>query len=146
MTPSVDRPLLYIRNRGQHWPDETRSLLAWLRDDPNLNGRLQLRAEFLQTGGLAEGIVQVLSVALGAGGVGAILAGSLSTWLTQRHSDIQLIVDDQDGRRIELGARRIRDVPQLLEQVARMLDEAQSSQTPALDEAQSGQTAETEIP
>ncbi|WP_157106982.1 effector-associated constant component EACC1 [Nocardia arthritidis] len=56
-------------------------------------------------------------------------AGSLSTWLSQRHSDIELMVDDRDGRRVELKARRVRDVPELLDQVARMLDEAQASQT-----------------
>jgi hypothetical protein len=121
---------LYVRIHGRGYPEETRSLHDWLRDDPDLSGQVQLAKRVRETGGLAEGIVQVLSVALGAGGVGAILAGSLSTWLTQRHSDIKLIVDDRDGRRVELDAHRVRNVPELLEQVARMVDEAQPSQTP----------------
>lgn len=144
--PVVDKPLLYIRIRVREFPELTRSLVAWLREDPNLGGRLRVRGSLTQTGGLFEGVVQVLSVALGAGGVGAVLAGSLSTWLGQRHSDIELIVDDRDGRRVELNARRVRDVPELLDQVARMLDEAQASQTPVLDEASLSQTLETEAP
>lgn len=75
----------------------------------------------------------MLSVALGAGGVGALLACSISTRLTQRHSDISLIVEDRSGHRVEFDAQRVRGVPELLDKVAQILDEAQPSQTPEID-------------
>ena len=68
------------------------------------------------------GVLDVLVVALGSGGAGAVLATSVSTWLSQpRRADVKLTVTAEDGRHIELDARRIRDPAVLLREVERLL-------------------------
>ncbi|WP_216903482.1 effector-associated constant component EACC1 [Nocardia alni] len=115
------RPLLQIR-LGH--PDDASSLIEWLRRDVELSEQVQMQVKVRYTGGSIDAAVQVLSVALGSGGVGAMLANALSTWLTQRHSDITLTVSAPDGRRIELDAHRVHEMPQLLDHVAQMLNTA----------------------
>lgn len=68
------------------------------------------------------GALDVLVVALGAGGAGAALAASLSTWLSQpRRADVKLTVTADDGRHIKLGARHIRDPGVVLREIERLL-------------------------
>ncbi|WP_227984198.1 effector-associated constant component EACC1 [Nocardia spumae] len=114
-----DDPILYMRLTV----DEVPLLMKWLRADPELSDRLVLKAKVRQSGGVADATVQLLSVALGSGGIGVVLARSLSAWLAQRSSDVKLTISDPNGRRVELDAHRVRDAPQLLDQVARMLDQ-----------------------
>lgn len=55
-------------------------------------------------------MLDVLVVALGSGGAGAVLATSVSTWLSQpRRADVKLTVTAEDGRHIGLDARRVRN-------------------------------------
>lgn len=64
-----------------------------------------------------------LVVALGSGGAGAVLAASVSTWLSQpRRADVTLTVTAEDGRHIELDARRVRDPAALLREVRWLLE------------------------
>lgn len=68
------------------------------------------------------GVLDVLVVALGSGGAVAALASSVSTWLSQPcRADVTLTVTGQDGRHIELDARRVRDPAVLLREVDRLL-------------------------
>nr|WP_232542398.1 hypothetical protein [Nocardia bovistercoris] len=97
--------------------------MNWLRDDPELGDLLTLDAKFRQSGAIAEATVQVLSIALGSGGIGVVLARSLSGWLANQRSDVKLTISDANGHKVELDARRVRDTPQLLDMVARMLSE-----------------------
>lgn len=66
------------------------------------------------------GVVDVLTVAFGSGGVGAVLAGSLSTWLVNRRADIKLTVTGRGGDKLELDARRVRDVAEVLRDMERL--------------------------
>jgi hypothetical protein len=102
--------------------DELRSLLGWLRHEDALRGRVQLEPVLKQTGGQMGGWLEVLTVSLGSGGVGVVLAASLSTYLTHRRSDVTLKITGRDGTEIEFSAQRVRDVPQLLNRVERLLD------------------------
>ncbi len=68
-------------------------------------------------GGAGEALV----VAVGSGGMGAVLAGALSTWISQRRSDVKLTVTREDGRTIELDAKRV-DPRVVIQEVRRLLD------------------------
>lgn len=63
--------------------------------------------------GRLGGAVDVLMIALGSGGVGVALAHSLTTWLRNQRSDVKVTVTVAD-RVVELEARRVSDVPDLL--------------------------------
>jgi Effector Associated Constant Component 1 len=71
---------------------------------------------------MGAGVLDLLEVALGSGGAGAVLATSVSSWLSQpRRADVTLTVTAEDGRHIELDARRVRDPAVLLREVQRLL-------------------------
>jgi hypothetical protein len=103
-------------------PGELRSLLEWLRREDELRGRVNLEGAVDPSGEQMGAVLDVLTVALGSGGALAVLAGSLSTWFTQRRSDVKVTVVGPDGRRIEVDARRVRDVPALMRDVERLAD------------------------
>ena len=74
-------------------------------------------------------MLDVLMVALGSGGAGTALATSLATWLSQpRRADVTLTVTAEDGRHIELDARRVRDPAVLLREIERLLRPEASEQ------------------
>jgi hypothetical protein len=101
--------------------DVLRSLLDWLRHEDTLRGGVRMAQTSVRPGEMG-GVLDVLVVALGSGGAGAVLATSVSTWLSQpRRADVTLTVTAEDGRRIELDARRIRDPAVLLREVERLL-------------------------
>ncbi|WP_157121168.1 effector-associated constant component EACC1 [Nocardia miyunensis] len=108
-------------------PESLRSLLEWLRAEDELRGRVSLEPVFDKTGHEMGGMVDVLAVALSSGGAGAVLAGSLSTWLTQRRSDVKITVTDAGGRSIELDARRVPDVSALVRDIGRLIDTTEHS-------------------
>ncbi len=98
-----------------------RSLLDWLRHEDTLRSRVRTARTPVRPGEMG-GVLDVLEVALGSGGAGAALAASVSSWLSQpRRTDVTLTVTAEDGRRIELDARRVRDPAVLLREVERLL-------------------------
>lgn len=101
--------------------DVLRSLLEWLRHEDTLRGRVRTGHAPVRPGEMG-GVLEVLEVALGSGGASAVLAGSVSTWLSQpRRADVTLTVTAENGRRVELDARRVRDPAVLLREVERLL-------------------------
>lgn len=101
--------------------DVLRSLLDWLRHEDTLRGRVRAAHTPVRPGEMG-GVLDVLVVALGSGGAGAALATSVSTWLSQpRRADVKLTITAEDGRHIELDARRVRDPVVLLREVERLL-------------------------
>ncbi len=115
---SVSDPLLSISAEDG---DALRSLLDWLRHEDSLRGRVRTAQTSVRPGEMG-GVLDVLEVALGSGGAGAVLVTSVSAWLSQpRRADVTLTVTAQDGRHIELDARRVRDPAVLLREVERLL-------------------------
>ncbi|MGH3722338.1 MAG: effector-associated constant component EACC1 [Pseudonocardiaceae bacterium] len=112
---SVSDPQLSISADGG---DELRSLLDWLRHEDTLRGRVRSVQEPVRPGQMG-GVLDALVMALGSDGAGAVLATSVSTWLSQRHTDVTLTA--HDGRTLELDARRVRDPAVLLREVERLL-------------------------
>jgi Effector Associated Constant Component 1 len=115
---SVSDPLLSISADDG---DALQSLLDWLRQEDILRGRVRTVQTPVRPGEMGA-LDAALVVALGSGGAGAVLAASVSTWLSQpRRADVTLTVTAEDGRHIELDARRVRDPAVLLREVRWLL-------------------------
>jgi Effector Associated Constant Component 1 len=85
---------------------EIRSLYRWLQREEDLPNPTFMPAA---PGPEDMGAVSdVLMVALGSGGAGAVLANSLSVWVRQRSSDLKLTVRGKNGT-IRLDGERIKD-------------------------------------
>jgi Effector Associated Constant Component 1 len=76
---SVSDPLLSISADDG---DVLRSLLDWLRHEDTLRGRVRTVQTPVRPGEMGA-LDAALVVALGSGGAGAVLAASVSTWLSQ---------------------------------------------------------------
>lgn len=96
---------------------DAESLWDWLRDEPELRGRLRTRSAPTpdETMGVPIELVVVLAAATPA--VAAALARSVSIWLVQRRSDLTIKVTGPDGRQISVSSRRVADPEQLLRAV-----------------------------
>ncbi|GGX55252.1 hypothetical protein GCM10010341_90220 [Streptomyces noursei] len=72
-----------------------------------------------RSGGMG-GALDALGVAVGSGGTGVALANCLTTWTAQRRADLRIKVSAQDGRTVEVDAKRVdpqtlaRDIEHLL--------------------------------
>jgi hypothetical protein len=108
--------------RGGDEIGELASLAGWLRAERELEGAIQLvRGEIAETE-LGSGL-DVISVAVGSGGVGVALAQSLSAWLRTRRADIKVTVT-ANGRTVEVDAQRVKDPVGLITQVLSGADDA----------------------
>jgi hypothetical protein len=120
-TPAETEPLLRITVADD--PDALQSLLDWLRLEDELRGRLRLEPSSDDIGGEMGGLFDVLTIAMGSGGAGAVLARSLSTWLTHRHADVKVTVKGPGGRTVEVDAHLVQgDVPGLMREIRQLVD------------------------
>ncbi|WP_425285770.1 effector-associated constant component EACC1 [Amycolatopsis rubida] len=87
--------------------DELRSLHDWLSREDELCGRVRCAHDSLEPG-QRGGMLDALVVAAGPGGMGAVLAGTLSSWIAHRRSDIKVTITSEDGRKVELDGHRER--------------------------------------
>ncbi|MGW8332558.1 effector-associated constant component EACC1 [Streptomyces sp. NPDC055897] len=106
-------------------PNALSSLHAWLQREDELRGRLRMEgsAAASETSEEMGGLLDVLSIAVGSGGAGAVLARSLSTWLSHRHTELKVNITAPDGRSLEVDARvRDTDVPGLISEIRELAD------------------------
>ncbi|RKT09227.1 hypothetical protein BX285_6301 [Streptomyces sp. 1114.5] len=82
------------------------SLLAWLRAEPALRGRVEPVGTAPRPGSLGT-LADVLTVALGAGGVASGLTSALIAWIRRRSGDMVVHVTRSDGSSIELRATAV---------------------------------------
>ncbi|WTW96697.1 hypothetical protein OG216_26525 [Streptomycetaceae bacterium NBC_01309] len=134
----AERTAAVIRLRGEldGGVDELTALADWLRQERVLRGSVRLVARAPRPGELG-GAFELITVALGAGGVGAALAESLSVWLGNRRSDVKVSVSVGD-RTVEVEASRVADAPALIREVlaeAARVDAASAPEAPAQDPA-----------
>jgi hypothetical protein len=96
---------------------ETGSLWDWLRNEPELRGRLSQDSTTApdEMGGLTEIVVSLI----GAPSL-AVLARSLQVWLTQQRSDVSVELTDPHGRTVKLSAKRVEDGEHLVERVIQL--------------------------
>ena len=94
------------------------ALWEWLRDEPQLRGRLRLDAADAPPeamGAANDIVVQVGAAMAGAGALSAAVARSVAVWLTNRKSsDITITVTGPRGRRVSVNAKRVADPEALL--------------------------------
>lgn len=98
---------------------QLRSLRDWLLADDELGlahgVRVRLEAPAPPPGRMGA-MSEVLTVSLGAGGAGAVLAHSVEVWLQTRTTDLKLKITGSAGV-VELDAKRVRDSPALIGQL-----------------------------
>ncbi|UXY28596.1 effector-associated constant component EACC1 [Streptomyces sp. HUAS TT20] len=89
-------------------------LQEWLCQEADFRGLVMPMPQEPKPGELGS-ITEVLSVAVGGGGVLSILAASLKTYFTQpRRSDVRIKIRSSDGRSVEIDAKRVKDVEALV--------------------------------
>jgi membrane-associated two-gene conflict system component 1 (EACC1) len=109
--------LAEIQVDGSNAASDGEDLWDWLRRERGLTGRV---ARISKAPGPTDlgGLIDVLTVALGSGGVAAVLAQSLSAWLTSRRSNVTVTVTTAAGTVTVSAADIARgDVLPLLKQV-----------------------------
>jgi hypothetical protein len=92
---------------------ELNSLYAWLQRDDEFRGRVEAVPARSEPGEMG-GVTEMLTVAVGSGGAGAVLAGTLSAWVSSRRAKISvdLVIGDKT-RRIEIDAANATTAAQL---------------------------------
>jgi hypothetical protein len=94
---------------------ELASLFEWLQGEDELRGRVHAVDGAIGDTELGS-VVQLLTVAVGAGGMGTALASSLKTWLLTRRTTAKIIVKAAN-RSITVDVQNADDVAPLLEQI-----------------------------
>jgi hypothetical protein len=128
-----------IRATGQPGPDELRSLAVVLREGDVVDGAIGFAGEPLAADRLGPWL-DVITVAVGAGGAVTVLIREVTHYLLRRTSDLDLEVSQgPDGPRFRLSAKRLRvmspdQVEEVIRQAARALG-AGSSPGHATDRA-----------
>jgi hypothetical protein len=102
------------------------ALESWLRDEPELRGRVSPVRAATRAGEMSGGLVEALAVTLGSG-VSAALVRSLPIWLKQQRSHVDIQLKRRDGQTVRVKADNVRsgDAEEL---IRRALDD-----TPAQD-------------
>ncbi|MEV0785460.1 hypothetical protein AB0I52_21315 [Streptomyces sp. NPDC050423] len=105
--------------------EHLRALREWLTLEEALRGRLTLHGEAPEPGHMGTSM-DVLMVALGSGGAGAVLARSLTTWLVQRRSDVKVTVQAPNGGHVEVDVKRAADPARVIAEVHTLLGQLES--------------------
>lgn len=99
---------------GSETRDGPEDLADWLRHEPELRGRVTPVYREPRPGELGAAL-DVLSVAVGSGGVLTVLAAALKTFLSQpRRSDVRVTIRTSDGTSVEIDATRVPDIEAVL--------------------------------
>ncbi|MFB8203130.1 effector-associated constant component EACC1 [Kitasatospora purpeofusca] len=96
-------------------PEDLPSLYEWLVGEDELRGLVRISQRPIGQTELGSA-VDLLTVALGAGGAGSVLSSALITWLRARRTSAKVTVE-AEGRSVTLEIETLRDVSALLEQV-----------------------------
>lgn len=109
--------IVQLSVEGDKPVEELAELSDWLHRESELRGLVSLGDAVPRPGELGT-LSDLLMVAVGSGGTLSVLAASLKVFLAQpRRSDVRIVVTSPDGRRVELDAKRVGEVEQLLRQV-----------------------------
>jgi hypothetical protein len=102
--------------------DELRSLYGWLCDEAELRGAVRLVQAPVAQNDLG-GIADAVSVAVGAGGAGTVLASALATWLRTRRSAVRLVVQ-RGGQKVQLDLETLETLENVIPLIERLLEAA----------------------
>jgi Effector Associated Constant Component 1 len=106
------------------------SLWDWLKHEPELRGRLRVAGVRPPEGVMGASIELVVVLVTAGTTVASTLARSLSTWLTQRRSDLTVKVAGPDGREISVSSRRVADPEKLLRAVLESAEPERTDELP----------------
>src|SRR6185437_3986301 len=96
-------------------PDVAGSLAQWLASERELRGAVRPMASPIAETQLGA-VIEIITVALGSGGAGSVLASSFITWLRTRPTHAKFLIESR-GRSVELDIHTLEDVRPLLEQL-----------------------------
>ena len=100
---------------------ELAALGEWLQGEEELRGRIRTVHGAIGETDLGPA-VELLTVALGSGGAGTVLASSLKTWLMTRRTTAKITVKS-GGRSVTLAIQTADEVTPLLEQILKADDD-----------------------
>ena len=86
------------------------SLAEWLSSEDALRGRVRAIRPAPGPGEMGAA-VELLTVALGSGGAGAVLVRSICTWLSRQRSEVSVTLKDADGREFQFSATSAKQDP-----------------------------------
>lgn len=124
-----------VQIRVEAADDGAASLLAWLRAEADLRGRVHLAESPPQPGSLGT-VADVLMVAVGEGGVVSVLASALIAWIRRQSGNIVVTLTRSDGSSIEVKATEVsrlspQSVAELVQRVNESLAERPAPAEPA---------------
>jgi hypothetical protein len=104
--------------------DSSASLLTWLRAEPDLRGRVHLAGSPPQPDSLGT-VADVLTVAVGEGGVASVLASALIAWIRRRTGDTVVTLTRPDGSSMEVKATEVRGLsPESVAELVQRVNES----------------------
>jgi hypothetical protein len=106
---------------GIHRDDRAQELVAWLRREDRLRGRVQLSPATIGPGQMGA-VTDTIAIALGTGGAGTVLARALIAWISHRTTDVKLTLTRPEGTELSIDAHRVDDPQALLASIADFLD------------------------
>lgn len=97
---------------------DLRALKGWLDGERELAGRVRVLRAAIGPGHMG-GLSDTITVAVGGGGVGAVLVQSIFAWLRQRQRGhrVRLTLQDGGNRRIELELDGVQASDPIVERV-----------------------------
>ena len=103
-----------------------RSLEAWLAGREELRGRVRPVVAVPEPGAMGS-VVDVLTVALGQGGMATATASVLISWIRRQHGKVSVTAKRPDGAEITLAADHVRgltseEIPALVTELAAALE------------------------
>lgn len=106
-----------VQIAGRDAEGELRSLRDWLAAEDAFRGRVTL--EVARPGPEDMGsVIDLLTVAVGSGGAATVLAGSISTWLRTRRSDVTVeVTESAHERTVKVTGSRIKDAESMIREV-----------------------------
>lgn len=124
-------------------------LLKWLNLQGPLRGRVEAVGSPAGPGQMAGGgLTEVLAVAVGAGGVGTVLAQALVVWCRRpRGGKVRIRLTGPDGRRVEIDGDRVRDADGIIKAVVDLqlgTPAVQMDQAPAITDGRPAHQTDTE--
>lgn len=102
---------------GEGDPEVLHALHQWLRNEPELRGRVR-QVDRQPAPGEMGALADVLMVALGSGGAVGVVASSLKVFFAQpRRSDVQITIETSDGRKVSVNAQRAANPEEIVREV-----------------------------
>ena len=82
----------------------TSALYEWLRRENGLRGAVRLERGSTQAEHMGD-LANVITVAIGSGGVVSVLVTSITTWLSQRRNEVEIEITSAEGKSFKVNSR-----------------------------------------